>query len=252
MIEAFCKANRLKEAFEVLSLMRDTGIAPLPETTHPIFTHLKLDLDKLDDTWGILDAMKNEGKSVDIAAINVIVQASIFLGDIQRAIGSYKAAVDYGAKADADTFNLLLSACISFKHRSLGDYLLNEMKELGIKPNSRTFERMIVLCLTQTTYEDAFFYLEEMKSHKFLPPLGVYDTIIRKCVSVGDTRYKLALDEMKQCGYEGTESLYLFIKHGGVYVPPTIEIGAPNPMEEVKQVEEKQPEKQGEEEQPSS
>jgi len=61
--------------------------------------------------------MRGEGKGVDITAINVIIQASIFFGDIQRAVGTYKSIPEYGIKPNVDTFNLLLSACVAVGHR---------------------------------------------------------------------------------------------------------------------------------------
>lgn len=59
-----------------------------------------------------------------------------------------------------------------------------------------------------------------MKKHKLLPTYGIYDAIIRKCVSVRDTRFKLALDEMKQLGYQLSASLDRFIVQGGIFVAP--------------------------------
>jgi pentatricopeptide repeat protein len=220
MIEAFCKAGRLKEAFETLHIMRENDITPVSETTYPIFELMKRDIDAVDGTWGILDQLREEGKGVDVTAINVVIQATAAFGDLQRAIGAYKSIPDYGIRPNVDTFNLLLSACITVGHRDLGDHLLAEMKEAAIKPDIRTYERLIVLCLTQPTYEDAFFYLEEMKGHKLLPTIGIYDAIIKKCVSVGDSRYTLALEEMNDCGYPISQTLTDFIDHGGAYEPP--------------------------------
>ena len=233
MIEAFCKADRLQDAFGMLHVMRDSGIVPVTETAYPIFDVIKKDVDAIDGSWGMLDKLRAEGKGVDITAINVIIQAIVVFGDIQRAIGAYKSAPDYGVAPNIDTFHLLLSACISVGHRDLGDHLIGEMKEAGFKPDSRTYERLIILCLTQPTYEDAFFYLEEMKGHKFLPTLGIYEAIIRKCVSVGDTRYTLALDEMKQCGYSVSQALTDFIKFGGEPPRNVPDGGRSNPNEDI-------------------
>jgi pentatricopeptide repeat protein len=220
MIEAFCKADRLKEAFETLHVMRENGIMPVTETAHPVFNMIKQNISTIDGTWDILDQLREEGKCIDIAAINVVIQATAFRKDLQRAIGAYKSIPDYELQPNTDTFNLLLSACIDVGHRDLGDHLLGEMKAAAIKPDVQTYERLIILCLTQATYEDAFFYLEEMKGHKFLPTVGIYDAIIRKCVSVGDSRYNLALEEMEQCGYPVSRDLADFIKHGGAYEAP--------------------------------
>jgi pentatricopeptide repeat protein len=199
MIEAFCKENRLKEAFETLHVMRENGITPAAETAHPIFNLIKGDIDIIDKTWGILNQLQAEGKGVDISAINAIIQATVYLGDLQRAVGTYKSLPDYGVEPNVETFNLLLSACIAVSHRELGDYLLSEMKKASLKPDARTYERLIILCLTQTDYEDAFFYLEEMKGHNFLPTIGIYEAVIKRCVTAGDSRYTLAVEEMKQC-----------------------------------------------------
>ena len=188
-------------------------------TTQPIFDFMKKDIERIDSTWGILDELKNSGQDVDIAAINVIIQASVFFGDIQRAVGTYKVIPDYGLSGTVDTYNLLLSACIGAAHRELGNLILSDMKKAGIRADAGTYERLVLLCLTQDTYEDAFYYLEEMKRHKLLPTYGIYDAIIRKCVSVGDTRFKLALDEMKQV-YQPSASLDRFMKQGGVFMAP--------------------------------
>lgn len=215
LIEAFSRAHRLKEAFGTLDIMRSNAIEPLAETTHSIFAAIRHDIDAVDAAWVVLDEMHKEGKGIDVTALNVIVQAAVSLGDLQRAVGTYKAYPDHGVKPNIDTFNLLLSGCIPALHRELGDRLLAEMKEAKVKPDWRTYENLILLCLTQAVYEDAFFYLEEMKAGKHLPTVKIYQSLIQKCVSVGDTRYKLALEEMKECGYEVSRDLQRFIDSGG-------------------------------------
>ncbi|KAH7919360.1 hypothetical protein BV22DRAFT_865072 [Leucogyrophana mollusca] len=215
LIEAFCKADKLKEAIGTLDIMRSNGIFPVSETTDPIFRILKQDLDRVDSAWDVIRELRKEGKTIDPFAINAIIEAAISLGDLQRAVGAYKAFSEYGSIPNIDTYNLLLSGCIAARHRELGDRLLVELKDASIRPDARTYERIIFLCLTQETYEDAFFYLEEMKAQKFVPPMAVYDAIIRTCIVAGDTRYTLALDEMKQCGYPVRTELQRFIASGG-------------------------------------
>ncbi|KAG1809337.1 uncharacterized protein BJ212DRAFT_1379489 [Suillus subaureus] len=215
LLEALCKAGKLKDAFGTLDLMRSSNIFPTAITARPIYDFLKQDIDKVDGAWELLDKLRSEGKTIDRTAINAIIRAAISLSDLQRAVGAYKAFPDYKCVPDIDTFNSLLSGCIVASHRELGDRLLLELKELGIKPDATTYERIIILCLTQATYEDAFFYLEEMKAQKFVPPRSIYDAIIRTCVAAGDSRYTLALDELKQCGYTVSNSLQEFIDSGG-------------------------------------
>lgn len=218
LLEAFSSAGKLKEAFGTLHLLRRNGIVPRPETVQPISNLLKNDIDRVDRTWKILDELRDEGHSIDAAAINAIIDASITLGDLQRAIGAYKTFNDYASRQDIETYNLLLRGCIDAKHRELGDKLLLDLKQAGIRPNALTYERIILLCLTQPTYEDAFFYLEEMKAQKFLPPLRVYEAIIRTCVVAGDSRYALALTELGQCGYTLSQDLRRYV---ATHKPPS-------------------------------
>lgn len=215
VVEAFCGEGNVREAIVLLQLMRDSGLTPLMETAYPIFRMIRTDVDKVDEAFGVLETLKEEGKNVDVVALNVVIQACVALGDLQRALGTYKAAGDLGITPSVDTYNTLLSACVVAQHRELGDRLLVEMREAQIKPNARTYERLIVLCLTQPTYEDAFFYLEEMKSGGILPPQTVYEALIRRCVAVGDTRYNLAVEEMLEQGYEMPQALQQFIESGG-------------------------------------
>ncbi|KZT10732.1 uncharacterized protein LAESUDRAFT_644337 [Laetiporus sulphureus 93-53] len=219
VIEALCKGKEknLKDALAMLDLIRSHDITPGAETAFPIFEMISKDADSVDEAWGILETLHEEGKNIDITAINVVVQASVAIGDLQRAVGTYKTAGKLGVKPNIDTYNLLLAGCIAAQHRPLGDRLLTEMKEAKIKPDIRTYERLIVLCLTQTVYEDAFFYLEEMKTEGHLPPLAVYEAIIRKCVALGDPRYKLAVEELLECGYELSSGLNSFIQSGGTH-----------------------------------
>ena len=215
LIEALCNAGKLKDAFGTLDLMRSSNIFPTAITTQSIYDFLKRDIDRVDSAWKLLDKLRSEGKTIDRTAINAIIRAAVSLSDLQRAVGAYKAFPDYKCAPDIDTFNTLLSGCIAASHRELGDRLLLDLKELGIRPDATTYERIILLCLTQVTYEDAFFYLEEMKAQKFVPPREVYIAIVRSCVAAGDSRYALALDEMRQCGYTVPNSLHKFIASEG-------------------------------------
>jgi pentatricopeptide repeat protein len=201
LIEAFCRADQVAEALQTLGIMRTNEIEPLIETAYPLLDIVKQDTDTVDSVWTIIDKLHKEEKRIDINAINVLIQASVLLGDLQRAVGAYKSFSEYGLTPDLTTFNILLQGCVVASHRELGSLLLADMKEAKIKPNQETYERFISLCLTQDNYEDAFFYLEEMKAAGHVPPSSVYVSILRKCISAGDTRYTIAAEEMRETGY---------------------------------------------------
>lgn len=215
VVEAFCRDGDIKEALGVLELMRNNDVPPSLETASPIFEVISGSADAVDEAYGILEDMHNEGRTVDVAAFNVVIQACVALMDLQRALGTYQVAGDLAVKPNIDTYNLLLSACISASHRQLGDRLISEMREANVTPDEHTYERLIVLCLTQPTYEDAFYYLEEMKTRALRPTQAIYESIIRKCFSVGDSRHQLALDEMVEEGHEVNGRLQKFLDSSG-------------------------------------
>jgi pentatricopeptide repeat protein len=202
LIEAFCRNGQIKEALITLGMLKSHDISPTSSTTSFILDSIKRDVDTLDATWAIIDEIHEAKNGLDIEALKVVIEASIFLGDLQRAVGIYKSLADYDIQPDLATFNLLLDGCIGAQHRKLGDLLLEDMKDAKIKPDSATFEKLIELCLTQEVYEDAFFYLEEMKAAGIVPPITVYEAILKKCISVEDTRSVLVLQEMRECGYK--------------------------------------------------
>ena len=104
---------------------------------------------------------------------------------------------------------------LRFDNTELGDRMFSEMRDALLKPNVETYKQLIALHLTQPEYEDAFFYLEEMKAAGFKPPYSSYDGIVRKCVAMGDSRYKLAVEELEQMGYAMTPDLIAFVDSGG-------------------------------------
>lgn len=201
LIEAFCRNNQLKEALITLHIMRSNNIIPLPSTSVSIIDSI-VDVESLDSTWTIIDEIHKAKSGLDIDALKVVIQASVLLKDLQRAVGFYKSLSGYDLVPDLAIFNTLLDGCIDAQHRQLGDVLLADMKKAGVKPNGETYEKIIQLCLTQDVYEDAFFYLEEMKAADFVPTQTVYEALVMKCRSMGDTRMDIALEEMLECGYE--------------------------------------------------
>jgi len=201
LIEAFCRANQVKEALLTLDIMRTNEVEPTTETAYPLLEMVKKATDSIDSVWAIIDELHKEGKRVDVSALNVLIQASVMLGDPQRAMGAYKSFSEYGVTPDLSTFNILIQGCVSAGHRELGGLLLSDMKAAKIKPDRETYQQYIYLCLTQDSYEDAFFYLEEMKAVGHIPPSSVYAAIIRKCLSAGDTRSTVAAEEMRETGY---------------------------------------------------
>jgi pentatricopeptide repeat protein len=85
------------------------------------------------------------------------------------------------------------------------------MAALGVKADRLTYDRLILTCLQEDDYEDAFRYLEEMivvgegketedGKRGWWMRAGTAGELVRRCVVERDERYWNLLDEMTQRG----------------------------------------------------
>nr|CAG8566131.1 2992_t:CDS:2 [Entrophospora candida]CAG8571786.1 2151_t:CDS:2 [Entrophospora candida] len=210
-LETFVTKSDLKKAFDILNIIRSSKYIPTIKTISSIVKYIEKSTDLIDKAYCTLEELHKEGKKVDILAFNAIIIACKRINnkpnsaDLKRAVETFKSIEKFGIKPDLDTFNALINVSVYSRHKELGEEFFKELKEAyGLKPNIDTYRRMIFLCLNQPNYEDAFKYLEEMKSKNILPSIEIYERIIRKCVMNNDARAKIALEEMKNLGYRPT------------------------------------------------
>ncbi|KAL0068734.1 hypothetical protein AAF712_004063 [Marasmius tenuissimus] len=197
LVEAFARGHQIEEAFSTLRIMRSSGIHISPTAIEPFSNVLRTDEKLLDNAWNIVENMPD----VHISDLNVIIRAAG--RDLQRAVGAYKSAPDLKLQPDQDTYHFLLEGAVAAQH-PLGDLILDDMKKASIAPNQRTYELLIDLAVTQDSYEDAFYFLEEMKGAGFTPPAHTYKKIIETCAYEGDQRYEIALAEMVEMKHTPT------------------------------------------------
>ncbi|CAJ0625828.1 11574_t:CDS:2 [Entrophospora sp. SA101] len=220
-LEAFVIKGDLKKAFDVLNIIRSSNHVPTMKTISSVVKYIEKSTELIDKAYYTLEELHKEGKKVDILAFTAIIIACKRINnmpnsaDLKRAVETFKSIEKFGIKPDLDTFNALINVTIYSGHKELGEEIFNELKEAyGLKPNIDTYRRMIFLCLNQPNYEDAFKYLEEMKSKDILPSIEIYERIIRKCVMNSDARAKIALEEMCKFGYRPTTDITDSVKFG--------------------------------------
>lgn len=211
LVEALIMDDKINEAFTFVGygeLRSQLGENMTSASTYALRAWVARQANNIDKAWAHMEKLRRTapaGSSVDTILLNAVVGGAIDLEDMQRAVGIYKeASTAFGCEPDVDTLNLLLSGCIRVSHRALADSLLSEFRgrETGkVEPNAETYELLIELCLTQSTYEDVFYHLEEMKGAGYKPTARLYELIIRRCYDAFDTRWKTALAEMKGAGY---------------------------------------------------
>ncbi|ORZ13218.1 hypothetical protein BCR42DRAFT_331094 [Absidia repens] len=207
LMEAFVVNDDLKSAFDVLDIMRVSGVSPSMKSTLAVSNKISQSVELVDKAYYLLEEMKKEGKTVDVTAFNIVVAACGLAKDIGRTVATYREAKNLGVVPDVDTFNAVLDACIQTEMKGMGQIVIDELKKAKVTPNVDTFSKMITLVCTQSNYEDAFVYLEEMKSHGMNPPRQCYVVLARKLARERDPRFHIALEEMETFGYKSNAYL---------------------------------------------
>ncbi|KAF8706089.1 pentatricopeptide repeat protein, partial [Rhizoctonia solani] len=204
VIGSYAVAGQIRDAYLALDLFKDHRVKFLPESASGLVEVIARSSETLDNAWDLLTQLP---RPVNIEAVNTTIEAATNLSDMQRAIGIYKELPDLEVSPDAQTFDILLGGCLSISHAELGERLYQDMLSNQIRPTLQTYSRLILLALTQETYESAFSRLEEIKGRNMIPPQRVYEALVQRCVEEGDPRAELALEDMEICGYRVSTGL---------------------------------------------
>ncbi|KAJ7901771.1 hypothetical protein B0H14DRAFT_2668377 [Mycena olivaceomarginata] len=181
LFEAFCRAERYQDAFSTLAIMRSSNILPTTHTAVPIFQVVQRRPELLDVLWETLGQMHKEGKTVDPAACAALLRASFATQPLTRALGDYNTLKSLGIDPSPETFHIFIDGCIAAGNVAYGELAFQQLKEAGVSLDHDVFGKMITLHLTQE---------------------HLYMSLAVKCATLGDHRYLVALDEMKEVGYK--------------------------------------------------
>jgi pentatricopeptide repeat protein len=216
LLAAYAGAHDLKTAFRILNIMSKAGHEPNNRSTRPLYLYLSSSSALPSRGWKILQDLYEDGHEIPIAAVNVVIESTIAVGHHDESVRLYKKVHTLCEDgANTETFNVMLQGCSHQKSKDLAMFLASEMKALGVKPDQLTYDRLIMVCLHKHDYEDAFLYLEEMKTVGRLKGDqggwwmrgGTAVGFVRRCVAENDDRAWLLLKEMERRNYIKSESL---------------------------------------------
>jgi pentatricopeptide repeat protein len=204
LIEAYAGSSDLKSALHILSIMRKSGLEPSEATTRPIYARLQKWKHPPFNAWKLLEGLYKDGKAIPIAAINVVLEAYVFHGNLRDAVRQYNSLRKICPSGPSTTtFNIILQGCSKGEgNKDTAMLLASEMVNRGVRPDALTYDRLILACLTEDDYEDAFKYLREMKAMFAASELrmGTWTALVKKCVGAGDSRAWDLLEELNGRG----------------------------------------------------
>jgi pentatricopeptide repeat protein len=209
LLTAYVGAEDLNTSFRILTIMSKAGLVPDSSTTRPLFLYLTSSAALPLHAWTILTSLHEAGHIIPIAAVNVILESLTILDQLDKAVDSYKQLHNICTDGpNTETFNSLLQGVArKEKRKDQAMFLAAEMAALGVKADQLTYDRLILACLREDDYEDAFRYLEEMivvgqdkenedGTRGWWMRGGTAGALVRRCIVAGDERAWDLLSEM--------------------------------------------------------
>jgi pentatricopeptide repeat protein len=185
--------------------MKKARLEPTESTTRSMFDSLSKNPNLPSETFEIVKSLTMRGQDIPTAAVNVMIEACVAHGNLKEAIKYYKAFHEICPSGpNTATFNALLQGCSrSPGNKDLAMFLASEMAAFGVRPDILTYDRLVLVCLSDDIYEDAFRYIDEMKAMFEGSELrtGTFNALIKKCVAAGDKRVWGILKDMQNRGH---------------------------------------------------
>ena len=213
LVAAYTGIEDIKTAFRVLAIMEKAGHDPSASSTRPLHLYLSTSDQLCHEAWKIVKRLHKDGHTIPVTAVNVIIESLTKTGRHDAAFEYYKRLHEIcPGGPNTETINVTLQGLgrtkTSGKARAM--FLASEMQALDIKPDILTYDRLILICLKEDDYEDAFRYLEEMEEvgresvennqMGWWMRQGTAGNLVRVCAVSGDDRAWKILEEMKERG----------------------------------------------------
>lgn len=221
LLDTYIAANDLGTALTLLTIMTAAGHPPTELSTRPIYIYLKQSPDLPAKAILILKDLREQDRKIPVQAINVTMQASIYHRNLDSALNTYNRlhTIAPTAQPDTTTFNVLFRGCAQAARKDLAMFLASEMVALKIAPDALTYDRLILVCLSsEANIDDAWRYLEDMKSFGWRPRDGTFRALIRRACEEGDERVWKLVDESRDRGVpeQSMRKLFELYWKGGV------------------------------------
>ncbi|KAJ2746435.1 hypothetical protein GGI20_001353 [Coemansia sp. BCRC 34301] len=218
--EALVRARRWPAAFRALAAMRDAGFATTPASLRVLTRTLTVDVGDAeslaDNVHAALVACHPTAPRVlDTQTLNAIVAGLALSGCVEAAADRLRRWFGPPPR-DTDSYVAVLRGCVARKNLAVAEQSLARcIDEDRLAPTKPVYALMVDVALRQFNYEDAFVYLDAMKTSGFAPDWRTYSAIVRRCAVVRDPRATVALDEMRAAGHDVPQTLVDYVTTGG-------------------------------------
>lgn len=204
LLEIQAADHEIQKALSTLCLMSKAGHLPDRSSTRPVLAQLQATPELAGEAVGMLHELKKT-MQVPIAAFNVVLEATLLTRGFPAGLDLYRSIGRVcSVGPNLETYNLLLEHCDVPKFMR---FLVAEMEAFSIAPDEAAFDRMIFISTSNTNYQPAFRYLEQMMSNKtdgqssdWWISRRTALALLDRTISAKDTRTQGLLEECKKRG----------------------------------------------------
>lgn len=190
------------KAFTTLCIMAKADLRPDSSSTRSIFRTLRESVSETDRALEILHGLRSHYK-VPPAAFNVVLEAIQAHHGFSMALDLYRSVRQICADGpDLETYHILLGQCTTRKSMN---FLFMEIEAFSIEPTWATYDHLIRISSMQENYEQAFRFLNKMRSSKTagLPNNWWLSrdsalALIRRCIQAEDIRVQELVQECRK------------------------------------------------------
>lgn len=215
LLEAYVRSGDIYTALTVLCIMKKAKVLPDDRATRTLTKYLEQSSDLSAQAFSILQDLEGRDRDIPTAACNSVLEATIESIGLEAAIEQYKTLHQLSPEGpNTNTFNILLSGCKTDHRKDTAMFLASEMLALKVKPDMLTYDHLLLICLQEDDYRDAFRYYNEMRELGLIPRRGTLQAMVRKCGEVGDERAWEILDAMKDMGFNHAKLTQWLVDNG--------------------------------------
>lgn len=208
----------MRAAFTVLSIMADLKLVPTSSSTRPILEYLVKNPFECTTAFDIITSLHEAGREIPIATLNVLMEGYVETNQLDQALVAYKhmhlferLPVDKNGKpvrrsraySTLDTFNILLRGAakpVAQKAFDLAMFLVSEMLAIGVRPDSKVYDRLVVICIQDEKLDHAYRYFDEMDELGFMPRFRTAEWLAHALAERADDRCWDVLQRMQDRG----------------------------------------------------
>ncbi|KAI8984408.1 hypothetical protein BDF20DRAFT_798384, partial [Mycotypha africana] len=202
LIEAYASTKDISGISTIFKSMRGVGVIPNKSMATMLIRKFGRDRTAARKARNNLMKAAKRSEYIDVVVFNFVIHALAYFAANEEAISMYNRREEYGVTQNSETVDAVLDACIHSHDAELGETIYQRALSEGIKPSSTTLSKMVALMTILDKYEEAFKYLELMKSQNMIPLRGCYYTLIKRLSYNNDERAHTVVDDMRACGYE--------------------------------------------------